>query len=415
MVNLGRIAKALIIALLSAIIGFINLRLIKITFNSNSIANDYFKLLILYAFVSSIASSILTYYFKENEEILNWLKKTISKNLALLSIISSILLSLVVRFDISILVIIYLIIQVILFEIVASVLILKDQYYIQQLTRIIPHLLVITHLFFWASYSPSLVHTFLFGILLTTIVTILIAKLKSPNKKVELKVINKSSYSTYILIIILSGATKYIPVLESNYLGAINLLPLFIYSSKGFNFFKGLSEQIFGLNLFSYFENLSEKKLEISILYGFLIASGITLLAYSIVSETLLNLIGFKLNDPDYQLVFQLSNSLILLLPIIALAISLKNRLILSNGIKPLQYLLLFEFVFGMLLYVFFFKKFTIWTPILYNYGIWIISSYFILIKLTKIRSAYKIVLIFASTIYIIYAATFSISHLGNI
>lgn len=293
-----------------------------------------------------------------------------------------------------------------LFETTSALLIIKGHYVEQQKIRLIPYILILgcllTSTYHNFNLELVLVHSVGFSVL---VIFYRFRLIYSDEEVDEIKVFKKTTNQSVIFFLILSVGVKYIPVMESKYLLELSVLPLYIYSSKGYITTVSVIDQAFGLNLYHNSKEWVEKQF-----YYLFIIVLVSILFFNLFNNQITNLI-FKLTlvnqfDVSTQLkLSQLSNSLLLIIPLIIFSVALKNNVVKNNGLKTLNIVLLFELIGSIFFYKINFFSVGIFLPVIVNLFLWTTTSFVFLIFTPINNYYYKTLYITFILIYCIYVA----------
>jgi hypothetical protein len=386
----------------------INVRLISLRLGNTNEATTYFSFLIIFGFFSSLISTVSVYIIDSIKTLNQRIKRLIESNLFLtvfFLIVISINIIFYINKDYEILLSI-LFFYTLLFELTAALLIIQGQYFKQQKARLVPYLLVLFFLLLGNNLTTNIESILVHGVGLSTLVIIYYFRTLSSSDFLE-KINNNKTTTNYniIFFLFLSICVKYIPVIESNYLIGLAVLPLYVYSSKGYMVTISVIDQIFGLNLYHNSKEWKEKQFYFlcilvifSVFFLILFRNTISTLVFNL---TLIN--QFELLTQNQ--LRQLSNSLLLIVPFVIFSVALKNSVINNKGLKIVNLVLLTELLGSLFLYKFKVFDIGIFLPVIVNLFLWASTSIIFLIFSPLIKNSIKAFGIVFLLIYCLYVA----------
>jgi len=383
-------------------------RLISSNLGNTNEAATYFSFLIKFGFFTSLFSTVAVYIIDSINLLHLRIRRLIeSNNFLLILFVITICLNYIfyVYGDKKILLFI-LFFYTFLFELTSALLIIKGHYFEQQKVKLLPYFFILLCLLTGTDLSFNLelvlVHSVGFSVL---VIFYYFRSIDFGEGLEGIKVDKTSTKYNIIFFLILSVCVKYIPVMESTYLMGLSVLPLYIYSSKGYMVTISVIDQVFGLNLY----HNSKEWIEKQFYYLFLLVL-FSVLFFNLINNQITSLV-FKLAlinqfEVSTQLqLSQLSNALISIIPFIIFSVALKNNVVNNKGLKVINIVLLLEIIGAMSLYKLNVFDIGIFLPVIVNLFLWSTTSFIFLI-FTPIKNNFiKIIGLIFILIYCLYVA----------
>ncbi len=370
---------------------------------SSNKVDEYFRILIIYTFFSSVFSSFLIYVRDQVSVLIRWAKVSVKWYLWTLLIIFSVKLAFIFNF----LDVLYIGLACFFIEIWAVEMITSGRFIHQQIVRQLPVVFVILSLLLLKSRADIIV-SFYLGIsifLICIYFTNVIIKFPDFNRN-STGTTNNRWDQTFLTFLLLSFLVKLIPILEADRLVSIAMMSTIVYSSKVPNVLRVFLEQAFGVNLLSFFTNINFFK-RVLPLFVFIFLSFVIV----IFRRELIELSVFALDLHDNAKIKDIICSAeiyFLTLPVIGLGIILKSMAYNLNGLKPVIIVLLSEVLFGLSIFFFLFNEFGYVSTLIFHALSWL-SSAVIFILFSGFSRVLNVVY-FLSLIFYVVFVTFVIN-----